>query len=167
MCDPVSALMIAGTAVSAMGQIQSGMYASKVAKNQAIVAAQNKQFSRENAIDQIQLGQNEQRQLGREVGQRLGMQEARMSANNVDISFGSADRVIEDTKMIGAEDSAALAENTRRQVKGYQIDAWSYESARRAAKSESKQAIVGAAFGAASTVLGGATQYAKFKAGRG
>ncbi len=157
--------MIAGTAVSAMGQIQQGMYASKVAKNQAIIAGQNKQLVRENAIDQIQLGQDEQRRLGREVGQRLGQQEARIGANNVDVSYGSAERVIADTKMIGAEDSAALSENTRRAVKGYQIDAWSYESARRAAKSEAKQAMVGAAFGAATTILGGATQYAKFQAG--
>ena len=167
MCLPVAAAaMIAATAVTAAGQIQSGMYASQVARNQAAVALTNKGMARENAIDSIARGQDDQRQLGRRVAERVGQQEARIGANNVDLSFGSAARVVDDTLSIGREDSEALAENTRRQVRAMQTDIWGYESQRRAAKAEGKQAIVGAAFGAASTVLGGATQYAKFKAGQ-
>lgn len=153
--------------MSAIGQLQSGVYASRVARNQAQVAESNKQLTREGAVDAIGRGQEEQRRLGRDVAQRVGAQTARMGANNVDLSFGSAARTVEDTRMIGREDSQMLAENVRREVKGYQIDAWGYESEKRAAKSEARQAKVGAAFGAASTVLGGATQYAKFKASRG
>ncbi len=170
MCLPVAALagplMIASTAIGAVGQIQSGLYASQVAKNQAAVALTNKGMARENALDSITRGQDEQRQLGREVAQRVGSQEARMAGNNVDLSFGSAARVIDDTQMIGREDSEALAENTRRQVRAMQTDIWGYESQRRAAKSEASQAKVAAAFGAASTVLGGAVQYQKFRKDR-
>ena len=167
MCDPVTITMVAATAVSAAGQLQSGLYASRVAQYRGQVAETNKQLERESAIDAIGLGQEDQRRLGRDVAQQVGSQTARMAANNVDITMGSAARTIEDTKMIGREDSQTLAENVRRQVKGYQINAWNYESEKRAAKAEARQAKVAAAFGAASTVLGGATQYAKFKAGRG
>lgn len=165
MCDPVS-LTVAATAVTMAGQVQSGLYASKVAKNQAIVAQHNKQLAREGAVDDIARGQDEQRRLGREVASRVGSQEARLGANNVDVTSGSAARTIADTRMIGLEDSATIAENVRRQVKSQQIDAWGFETETRAAKSEAKQAIVATAFGVASTALGGATQYAKFKAGQ-
>lgn len=149
-----------------MGQLQSGLYASQVARNQAQVAEANKQLERESAIDTIAQGQQEQRKLGRDIADQVGSQTARMAANNVDITTGSAARTIEDTKMIGREDQATLSENIRRQVKGYQINAFNYESEARAAKAEARQAKIGAAFGVASTILGGATQLAKFKAGR-
>jgi hypothetical protein len=159
--------MLASTAVTAAGQIQSGLYASQVARNQAQVAAQNKALGRENAIDAIGRGQDDQRKLGRDIAQRVGSQEARMAGNNTDLAFGSAARVVGDTRLIGAEDAAALADNTQRQVHAMQTDIWSYEAQRRAARSEAHQAVVGAAFGTASTILGGATQYARFRADYG
>lgn len=167
MCDPVSALMVAATATQAVGQWQSGLYASRVAKNQALVAATNKQLERESAIDTIKQGQVDQRRLGRDIASQVGSQVARIGANNVDITMGSAARTVEDTRMIGREDQEALSENIRRQVKGYQISAWNYESERRAKLAESKQAKVAAAFGVASTILGGATQLGKFRASQG
>lgn len=162
MCNP--GLLAAGAAaVSAAGTIQGGLYASQMARYQMAVAEQNKQLAREEATDAIAQGQEQQRQLGREVAGRVGAQEARMAGNNIDITSGSAARLMEDTKMIGREDSAALNENVRRRVKGLQINVWNLESEKRAAKAESKQAVIGAAFSAASTLLGGATQYAEFK----
>lgn len=164
MCDPVLGLTIASAAVTMAGQYQQGSYASQVAKNQASIADANKGMMREQASDAIGLGQDEQRKLGRDVAQRVGSQEARMAAGNTDITFGSAARVTDDTLMIGREDSDAMAENTRRQVAAMQTDVWNYESQKRAAIAEGKQAKTAAMFGMASTALGAATQYAKFKA---
>ncbi|PQM29400.1 hypothetical protein CVO77_00220 [Sphingopyxis lindanitolerans] len=138
-----------------------------MARYQAQVAEQNKQLSREAASDAIVQGQEQQRQLGREVAGRVGSQEARMAGNNVDITSGSAARVIADTKMIGQEDSAAESENIRRRVKGQQISAWNFESQKRASKAEGRQAIVAAGFGAVSTMLGGAQQYSNWRAKQG
>lgn len=161
MCNP-ALLAVGAAAVSAAGQIQGGIYQSQMSRYQAQVAEQNKQLTREGSADAIVQGQDQQRQLGREVAARIGAQTARMSGNNIDISTGSAARVIADTQMIGAEDSAALNENIRRKVKGLQVDAWNFESQKRSAKAEGKQAIIAAGFGAATTLLGGAQQYAKF-----
>jgi hypothetical protein len=159
--------MIAGTAVSSLGQLQSGLYASRMAGYEAKVAQQNKAIAREGALDTIGRGQEDQRRLGRDIAERIGQQTARMGANNVDLTYGSAARTLDDTRMIGAEDQATMAENTRRQVRSMQTDIWNYESERRAARAEARQAKIATAFGVASTALGGATQYAKFRAGRG
>lgn len=168
MCSPAIAgpLMLAGSVVSAAGQIQGGLYASRMSRYQAQVAAQNKANTREAAADTIAQGQEQQRQLGREIAGRVGAQEARMAGNNIDPTTGSAARVILDTQMIGAEDSAAMSENVRRQVRARQIDAWNYESERRSARAEGKQAMTSAVFSAATTLLGGAQQYSKFRASR-
>lgn len=163
MCNP-ALLIAASTAVTAAGQWQSALYASRTARYRAQVADQNKQLAREGAEDAIVQGQEQQRQLGREVAGRVGAQEARMAGNNVDITQGSAARVLDDTRMIGREDMNALNENIRRQVKSQQIDAWNYESEKRSAKAEAKQAKTAGMFAVGSTLLGGATQYAKFKA---
>lgn len=166
MCDP-GTLMLASTAVTMVGKLQSGIYAAGQARYAAQVAEQNKQIAREGAEDAIVQGQKKQRQLGRDIAQRVGSQVARMAANNVDVAYGSAGRTTEDTKLLGREEAEAISENIRRSVRSRQIDAWNYESEKRARKSEAGQAIAATAFGVASTALGGATQYAKFRAGRG
>lgn len=163
MCNP-AILVAASAAVTAAGQWQGALFASRTARYRAQVAEQNKQIAREGAEDAIIQGQEQQRQLGREVAGRVGAQTARMAGNNVDITQGSAARVIDDTRMIGREDMEALSENIRRQVKSQQIDAWNFESEKRTAKSEAKQAKTAGMFAVGSTLLGGATQYAKFRA---
>lgn len=163
MCNPVLALTAVSTAVTAAGQLQGGIYASQMARYRSQVAAQNKALAREGVLDDIAQGQDQQRQLGREVAGRVGSQEARMAANNIDPTFGSAARVILDTEMIGSEDSAALSENMRRQVRARQIDISNLESERRAAKAEARQAKIATGFAVATTFLGAAKQYADFK----
>lgn len=140
------------------------MIQSQQASYRARVAEQNKQLSREAAADEIALGHEQKRELGREQAQRLAAMRARMAANGGDLGFGSAAMALEDRSKTDSEDRAALAENINRKVRGLQIDAWNFESEKRAAKAESKSAIGEAAFGVASTALGGATEYAKFKA---
>lgn len=162
MCDPAT-LAIAGAVATAGGQLYSGLYASQMAGYQAQVAQQNKDLAREGAEDAIVRGQEDQRRLGRETAQRVGSQRARMAANNVDVGFGSAARVVEDTRQLAADDAATAAENTRRQVRSMQIDAWNFESEKRAALAEKKSAKIAAGFAVASTALGGAQQYAEFK----
>lgn len=166
MCNP-ALLVVASTAVTMAGQYQSGMYAAGQARYGAKVAEQNKSLEREAASDAIVRGQDEQRKLGREVAGRVGAQEARMAGNNIDITTGSAARVIDDTLMLGREDSAAISENVRRQVRERQINAWNFESEKRAMKAEAKQAKTATYFGMASTALGGATQYSKYKTAQG
>lgn len=162
MCNP-AILAVAAATVTAAGQLQAGTYQARMSRYEAQVAQQNKARVKEAANDSIVQGQEQQRQLGRDVAARIGAQTARMAGNNVDLTFGSAARLMDDTRMIGREDSEALSENVRRQVAGMQTDIWNFESESRASMAEARQAKTAAAFGAASTMLGGATQYADFK----
>lgn len=165
MCIPAAvALAAASTAVTAAGQWQGALYSSRMARYNSQVAEQNKARAHEAAMDSIAQGQDQQRQLGREVAARVGAQEARMAGNNIDISMGSAARTIADTKMIGREDSVALSQNIQQRLRGYQTDIWGYESERRASMAEARQAKTAGTFAVGSTFLGGATQYANFKA---
>lgn len=161
------ALALAGTAITAGGQIYSGLMASNAANYRGDIADQNKELTREAAEDSIARGQEDQRQLGREVAQRVGSQTARMAANNVDITTGSAARTIDDTKLLGREDSDILAENTRRAVRSQQISAYNFEAEKRAARVEAKTAKIGGFINAAGTIIGGASQFGKLKAGQG
>lgn len=162
MCNP-GLLAVAGSVVSAAGQWQGALYASRMARYQAQVADQNKARAHEAAMDTIEAGQDQQRQLGREVAARVGAQTARMAGNNVDVTMGSAARTIADTQMIGREDSDALSRNIAERVKGFQTDIWNFESEKRAAKAEAKQAKTAGTFAVGTTLLGGAAQYAKFR----
>lgn len=166
MCGP-AALVIAGAVVSVAGTAYAGLQQAGMASYGAKIAAQNKQLERDAAADAIDRGQEEQRRLGRQVAQKVGSQKARMAANNIDISTGSAARNVEDTESLGREDQATLSENIRREVKGHQINAWNYEQENRALKAQAKSAKIGTAFSVASTALGGASQYSKFKSGGG
>lgn len=166
MCNP-GFLALGAAAVSGAGQLYSGIYASQAAGYQAQIAQQNKALSRENAQDAIERGQEDQRRLGRETAQRVGSQRARIAGNGIDVGFGSAARVVDDTQAIAAEDAGFIAENTRRQVRSYQIDAFNFESERRAALAEKKNAKIATAFSVAGTALGGATQYSEFRAKQG
>lgn len=162
MCNP-GILALGAAAASAAATFQGGLYQRQMARYQAQIAGQNKDLARESAVDALAQGQDQQRQLGREVAARAGAQVARLAANNVDVTMGSAARQIDDTRMIGREDAAALAENNRRRMQGLQIDVRNYESEKRAARSEGRQAMMGAAFGATTTLLGGAQQYANWR----
>jgi hypothetical protein len=166
MCNP-AILAVAGAVATAGGQVVSGIYASQMAGYRAQVAQQNQQLARDSAQSAIERGQEEQRRLGRETAQRVGSQRARMAANGLDVGFGSADRVTGDTRLIASEDAQTIDDNTRRQVRAMQIDAWNFESEKRAAQAERRSIGISTAFSVAGTALGGATQYADFRSRRG
>jgi hypothetical protein len=141
-----------------MAAAQSAGYAAKVAQ-------QNKELTKEAASDEIKQGYDQREQLGEDIAKQVGSQKARMSANNIDIGFGNAAMVIDDTLTTGEDDQKALNENINRRVKGFQVDAWNFESETRAQLANKKNAKIATGFNMASTALGGATSYAKYKEG--
>ncbi len=162
MCDPVT-LTLAATAVAAIGQGVGAMSASKQANYQAKVAGANAKRESQAAIDAIERGNIETRKFQRRAGQEMGQQNAALAANGIDITFGSAADVRGDTAMFAQEDSQAIQENARREAMGYDINAVNYLSEAKSQRSAARGALVQGAFGVASTVLGGATQYSRMR----
>lgn len=165
MCDPVT-LTLATTAVVAGGQIYQGAAQKSAAKYDARVANQNRQLELQARNDAAERGVEQQKQHWRRVSQQYGQQRAMQAASGLDISFGSPADLLSDVQELGAEDSKTIAANTAKEIKGYEINAANYVMQGRAAKSRGKAAMTGAVINAFGTVLGGATQVSKMKAGR-
>lgn len=164
MCDPAT-IMLAATAVSAIGagvkgisQIQQANYTAKVAdanaKNQTAAAA-----------DAQQRGEITLRDQYRRASALKGEQVAAMSANGIDTGFGSALNVQQDTSMLTQDDALNTAENTNREMHGYEINAANYTAQARAASASKLGIIAGTAVDFGSTIASGAQQYGKMKKG--
>ena len=161
MCDPVSGMIIASTAVAAIGKGVEAANKAHQYKYEARVATRNAALENEAARDAIDRGRVEAQRQYRKIGQVKGAQNAAMAANGVDLAFGSALDVQRDTAMLGAEDIGQIYKGSAQEVRGFEINASNYRAQARGARMRKKGAIVEGVFDVASTALDGATQLAK------
>jgi hypothetical protein len=166
MCLPALAapLAIAGGLVSAAGQLSAGAAAKSQANYDSKVAQQNAQLEIEAAHDSVQMGHDEARDFWRDVATTKGQQIASMAAGGIDVGYGTAERVRQDTQMVADERAGTLYKNIAQRTRGHYINASNYVSEAKAAKARGSAAMTGAVFGAASSILGSATQVAGMKA---
>jgi hypothetical protein len=164
MCDPVS--LTIGAAVLAGGaQIYGGMAANSQGKYEARVSEENRKHEINARNDAAERGVQAQARHWRQVAQMQGEQRAQQAASGLDISFGSAADLLGDVAEIGGQDSMTIARNTETEIKGYEINAANYTMQGRAARAKGKAALIGGIIGGTSTILGGAAQASKMKAG--
>lgn len=135
------------------------------AKYEAKIDNQNAQLEERNRRDAISRGETQQVQHYRKLSQALGEARARNSAAGLDVSFGSAASLENDIALMGYEDSQTIAENTNKEVLGYDINAANYRMQGKAAKMRGHAAEIGGFIGAAGTLLSSASQIAKSKSG--
>lgn len=167
MCGPaIPALALGAAALSAAGTMTSAISSAQQSRYQAKIADRNASLASAQAIDALERGRIADVRRGRQLSQVQGAQTAAMAANGIDTAFGSALNVAQDTAMIGAEDSSIAARNVIKEVQGFDIDGSNFRAEASAKRSAAKGAIVAGAFGAASTILGGASQYGDLKRGR-
>lgn len=141
------------------------MAANAQGKYEQAVANQNAELDRRARRDAIERGETEQVRHYRRLAQQLGEARVRHSAAGLDVTFGSAADLETDIALMGWEDSQTLAENTRREVMGFDISAANYMNEGRAARSRGRAARTAGYIGAAGTLLGGASSFAKSNAG--
>ena len=164
MCDPVSiGLMVASAAVTAGGQVMSGIGQSNQYKYQASIDKQNASIANGQARDAIENTNLESQRRYREASRVQGQQQAAMAANGVSLDFGSAVDVQRDSKMIAAEDITQIYKAGNEKTKGFEINAFNYRSSAAANNEKAKGAMTAAIFGAASTALGAASQMTGMK----
>lgn len=150
-----------------MGQLQQGMAAKAQAGYDAKTAKINAGLEIEAAHDSIRQGEDETRDFWRDVSATKGQQVASMAANGVDVSYGSAARLQDDTTMVSRERAQSLGNNIQQRTRGHYINAQNYVAEAKAARSRGKAAMQGAIFGAAASALGAASQYSSLKAKAG
>lgn len=153
MCDPVTALIAAGTAVGAYGQYQQGQYAMAQGRENARVA----NIQAEDALRRGAIEEDAQRMR---VRQMLGAQRAAIGANGITAS-GTALGLLSETAQFAEADAMTIRNNAAREAFGFKNEAVQQinqgRNARRAAN-----------YGAFSTLLtGGAQAYGAFKKSKG
>lgn len=163
MCLPAIPLAIASTAIAAGGQIYGGLSANAASNYEAAVATQNRNLELAARGNALERGEQEQTRHWRRVAQAYGEQAAAQAASGLDVGYGSPADNLADVMMIGYEDSRTISQNTVNEIRGYEMNAANYLMQGRAAKSRGRAALIGAGFGVASTILGGATKVSQLK----
>lgn len=96
----------------------------------------------------------------------MGEARVKNAGAGLDVSFGSAASLEQDIELIGYEDSAAIAENTSKEIQGYDINAANYRAEAAGAKMRGKAAKTASYISAAGTLLSSASQIGSMNAGR-
>jgi hypothetical protein len=158
-------LALAASAITAAGTIYTGAAANAQGKYEQRIAQQNADLERKKFADAQERGAIDIMRRYRENSAAIGRQRANAGAAGLDADFGSLLAGQEDTQMITDEDVYTIGRNTTREIEGYDINVSNFISSGKAARARGKSALIGSALSATGTLLGGATQFAKAKAG--
>lgn len=139
------ALSVAGTVVSAVGSLESGLYAGQVSENNKKIALQNEAYTRE-------AGQEEAAIESRKGAARKARVKSSIAAHGVDVNTGSAADVIAGEAETNALDIMTVLHNSDLAAYGYRTQAVGYEA-------QAKQDVAGGIWGAAGDILSGVSQY--------
>lgn len=148
MCGLVTAMAVGSMAFGAMGAYQQSAsakasmeYQSQVARNNAISA----EYQAQDALKRGEVAEAEQR---RRTSMMKGSQTARLAANGIDISEGSALQILSDTDWMGEQDALTVRDNASR-------EAWAYRQ--QGSNAQSNSNMLEASADAQNPLLSGAT----------
>lgn len=162
---------LAGTAISAVGQMQSGQAQAAAAKHEQAVAQNNAIIANRMAVDAQKRGAVEEEDHRRKTAQLKARQVAVMSASNLDITSGSPLEVLGDTAQLGELDALTIRANARREALGHQTQMMNFEAQGQAAGMKASAAKAAGTIGALGTVASGigsvAGQWYNIKSGKG
>ncbi len=151
MCEPTTMMLAASAAISSVGAITAGVGQYQQAQASA-------QMADKAAKDALALGDQQASDLAKEQGGERGRQTTALAANGVELDYGSAAQIQQDTLTLQREDQRRVRDNRNRQAWGYSVEGTMQRSA-------GKGALIGAAFNASSTLLSGASKtYTSYKA---
>lgn len=157
MCEPTTILAVGSMAMSAYGAYSGAQQAKYQAEYESDVARNNAKMAEYAAADAERRGGQEVEASNRRARELRGEQEARLAANGLDLSSGSALGLLQDTDYLMAQDAATIRTNARREAWGYQVEksnqlasAANYKAA--AKNTKPWQAAAGSLLGSASQV---------------
>lgn len=163
MCLPAAGMMIAATALSAVGAGVGALSAHSQAQYQSKLSEVNARAAGAQANDANERGKLDLQAQMRRNAQLAGEQRLAMAANGIESDFGSAFDLQRDTAMLAAEEYSTIQRNTEREMAGYDTQGANYRAEAKAAKQAGKAALVKGVFDMGTTILGGAQQVNKIK----
>ena len=165
MCDPVSALMAVGTAVSVVGGIQQGNAAAAAAQQQAQMNQQNAILADRRAKDALERGALEEERKLREATMLRKEQEASFAASNLDTGYGTPLDVIVSTDMAARLDADIIRANAEREAEDFELEANNYRNQSILNQAEGRNVKRASRIGAISTAVSGGAGIFKYRAG--
>lgn len=165
MCDPVSALMAVGTAVSVVGGIQQGKAAQAAANQQAQMNQQNAILSDRRAKDALERGALEEERKLREATMLRKEQEASFAASNLDTGYGTPLDVITATDMAARLDADIIRASAEREAEDFELEANNYRNQASLSVAEGRNAKRASQIGAIGTIASGGSGIFKYRAG--
>lgn len=157
MCDPVTLLTVASTAVGAFGAVQEGKAAKRSSEYQARVAENNAQLNEFSARDAIIRGREEEKKQRRQASLLQSEQRAAAAANGIDIGFGSTLDNALDTAMLGELDALTVRSNAYREAYDFRVGASNNRADAELTRLEGSNAESAGYLNAGNTILTGAT----------
>lgn len=150
MCDPVSigmAFMAVAGAAQAHGERQSGIYANKVAKqNAGALEAQ--------ADDARTRGAIAEDRHRMQVRQFMGRQRAQLGGSGTVLDQGTALDMQVDSARMGELDALMIRNNAAREAWGFNVNAWSTRTQGKLDNWASKQKAMGTLLGTGASMAG-------------
>lgn len=150
---------IVGGIISAVGTIAAGVaqknaldYQAQVANNNAIIAAQNAQYTIEAGQSKAATESLKQAEIGGEI-------KAAQAANGIDVNTGSNKAVQISQRELGNLSTKQTLANAQLQQYGYLSQQTNFQAQSKLDTYEGSQALTGAELGAAGTALGTAAKW--------
>lgn len=167
MCGPAAIpLAIASAVVTAGGTMLSAVGQSQQYRASARIDDANAKIASAQTLDSIQNTNLEALQLSRKHSAVAGQQVAAMAANGVDLSFGSAVAVQEDTAMLAAEDRAQLYKEGAARTLNFDREAWNWRGRAASDRAKASGAITAGILSSLGTALGSASQISGMQGGK-
>lgn len=164
MCNPVMALMIAGTAVQGYSQYAAGQAEAKAMQYNADMQTYNAKKTVAEANDAHNQGITESQRLRADGQQLIGSQEAAFTAGNIDLGYGSPLDALLSTSRAIELDALTLRKNADKQRDDLKFQALNMRSGAALDKAGAANAKTSGMINMASTVLTGASSVYKYKA---
>lgn len=141
-----------------MGAYSQAQGQKAALRAEAQIQSNNATLAEWQAEDAIARGETAAVQVQQQGAQLKGRQRAGMAANGVDLSYGSAMQVINDTDYLAAVDASQTTANAAREAWGYRMEARQLTDRSKAASAGASQ--VSPWLSAGTSLLGSATQAA-------
>lgn len=151
---------LVGAGISAYGQYEQGQATAKADSYQAQVAANNATIAQTQANLATQKGEQDVLQQGLKNRAQQGAIVAGMAANGVDVNTGSAADVKQSADILGLQDEQTKMSNANIENYGYRSQGAAYTAQSQLDSAEAGWAKQSALFGAAGSLLGGASDFA-------
>ena len=166
MCEPtlMTALMVAGTATTVVGQVQQGQAAAANAKFQQQINMDNAARASEEKRDALVRSADQEQQVLADGARVVANTRGALASNNMDLSFGSPLDTILATSMEVQRDAYRTRENTKREANDLEVKRYNYLNNASANASEAKNAKTAGFIAGVGTALSGGASVGKYRA---